>query len=247
MSLRERTRPGLGIIERNSSSSTPTQALPQKPIIPAEGDTVVRALLAFLIGAVVLGGCAAKQRAGSAQAVSAQEDKDRAACVEQSLNNKQTSNENQNSFASCMRAKGYNESKPSGTTANAAKPISDSISSESSSGLSASENYERAVANYNDCVLDHTGNLGACDKQRAIMNRLGKISSRSSLSQSYTLGNTQITQTKNNSGITQGANTASTPQAPSSQMPSPPSLEPSTTSSLPEQIPSPPGDRPTPF
>ena len=172
----------------------------------------MRALLAILIGAVVLGGCAAKQRAGSAQAVSAQEDKDRAACVEQSLNNKQTSNENQNSFASCMRAKGYNESNPSGTTA--AKPISNSITSESSYGLSASENYERAVANYNDCVLDHTGNLGACDKQRAIMDRLGKISSRSSLSQSYTLGNTQITQTKNNSGITQGANTASTPQAP---------------------------------
>ena len=40
------------------------------------------------------------------------------------------------------------------------------------------------------------------------------ISSRSSLSQSYTLGNTQITQTKNTSGIIQGANTANTPQAP---------------------------------
>jgi len=173
----------------------------------------VRAFLTLLIAAVLLGGCASKQRAGSAQAVSAQEDKDRAACVEQTLN-KQTSNENQNSFASCMRAKGYNESNPSGTTANAAKPIRDGITNESSSSLSASENYERAVANYNDCVLDHTGDLGACDKQRAIMNGLGKISSRSSLSQSYTLGNTQITQTKNTSGITQGANTASTPQAP---------------------------------
>src|SRR6516165_10329000 len=115
------------------------------------GRITVRAFLTLLIAAVLLGGCASKQRAGSAQAVSAQEDKDRAACVEQTLN-KQTSNENQNSFA--LRTKGYNESNPSGTTANAAKPIRDGITNESSSSLSASENYERAVANYNDCVLD---------------------------------------------------------------------------------------------
>jgi hypothetical protein len=84
-----------------------------------------------------------------------------------------------------------------GTTANAAKPtISDgskSMTSESSPSLSASEDYERAVANYSDCVLDHTANLPACEKQRAIMDRLGKVSSRSSLSQSYTLANTTNT------------------------------------------------------
>src|SRR5262249_713100 len=74
--------------------------------------------------------------------------------------------------------------------------------------LGASEDYERAVADYNNCVLDHTSNLNACDKQRTIMNGLGKLSSRSSLSQSYTLGNTQITQTNNTSGITQGVNAA---------------------------------------
>jgi uncharacterized lipoprotein YajG len=105
-----------------------------------------------------------------------------------------------------------------GATANAEKPISDGITSESSSSLSASENYERAIANYSDCVLDHTGNLNACEKQRSVMNQLGKMSSRSSLSQSYTLGSTQITQTNNTNGISQGAHTASTPQAPS-QMP----------------------------
>jgi hypothetical protein len=178
------------------------------------GPITVRAFLTLLIAAVLLGGCAAKQRAGSTQAVPAQEDKDRTSCVEQTLNNKQTFNENQNPFVSCMRAKGYNESNPSGTTANAARPITDGITSENSSSISARENYERAVANYNDCVLDHTGNLGACDKQRTVMNGLSKISSRSSSNQSYTLENTQITQTKNTSGITQGANTASTPQAP---------------------------------
>jgi hypothetical protein len=171
------------------------------------------------MGAMLLAGCAAKHGAGSAQAVSAQEDKDRAACVEQSLNNKQSSNENQNSFASCMRAKGYNESNPSGTTANAGKPLigdgMKSVARESSPGPGASEDYERAVADYNNCVLDHTSNLNACEKQRTIMDRLGKFSSRASLSQGYTLGNTQITQTNNTSGITQGANTASTPQAPS--------------------------------
>jgi len=184
----------------------------------------VRALLAILIGAVVLGGCAAKQGAGSAQAVSAQEDKDRAACAEQSLNSKQASKENQDSFASCMRTKGYNESNPSGTTANAGKPlVSDgmkSVARQSIPSLGPSEDYERAVADYNNCVLDHTSNLNACDKQRAIMNGLGKLSSRSSLSQSYTLGNTQITQTNKSSGITQGASAAkSTQSTTSSQIP----------------------------
>jgi hypothetical protein len=106
---------------------------------------------------------------------------------------------------------------PGGTTANTAKPtVSDgfkSTTSENSPSLSVSEDYERAVANYSDCVLDHTANLNACDKQRAIMDRLGKASSRSSLSQSYTLGNTQI---KNTTGIAQGANTANAPQTTSS-------------------------------
>jgi hypothetical protein len=104
-----------------------------------------------------------------------------------------------------------------GTTANAAKPtISDglkSMTSESSPSLSASEDYERAVADYSNCVLDHTANLNACEKQRAIMDRLGKVSSRSSSSQSYTLGNTQI---NNTTGIAQGANTTNTPQTTSS-------------------------------
>ena len=104
-----------------------------------------------------------------------------------------------------------------GTTANAAKPtISDglkSMTSESSPSLSASEDYERAVADYSNCVLDHTANLNACEKQRAIMDRLGKVSSRSSLSQSYTLGNTQI---NNTTGIAQGPNTTNIPQTTSS-------------------------------
>jgi len=178
----------------------------------------VRALLAILIGAVVLGGCAAKQGAGSAQAVSAQEDKDRAACAEQSLNSKQASKENQDSFASCMRTKGYNESNPSGTTANAGKPlVSDGMKSVARESI-PSEDYERVVADYNNCILDHTSNVGACDKQRAIMNGLGKFSSRSSLSQGYE-PTPKISQTTNNAGITQGANTAKTTQATSPQMP----------------------------
>jgi hypothetical protein len=196
--------------------------LPQNSVIPSKGGTIVRALLAFLIGTVVLGGCAAKQGAGSVQAVSTVEDKDRAACVEQSLNNKQTSNENQNSFASCMRAKGYKEFNPSDTTANAGKPLgSDDVKSaarESIPSLGANEDYERAVANYNNCVLDHTSNLNACDKQRAIMNGLGKLSSRSSLSNDYE-PTPKTRQTTNSASITQGANTPKTTEPTSSQMP----------------------------
>ncbi len=129
----------------------------------------MRGFLTLLIGAVLLGGCTAKQTAGSAQAFSAQEDKDRA-------------------------------------------------------GLAASEDYERAVASYSDCILEHTANLSACEKQRAIMNGLGGVFPRSSLSQSYkpTPG---VTQTTNSAGVSQGADTANTPQA---------------TSSLPARIPPPP-------
>jgi hypothetical protein len=101
----------------------------------------VRAFLTLVMGAVLLGGCAAKQKAVSAQAVSAQEDKDRAA------------------------------GKPLATDAS-------KMGRESSPGA-ASEDYERAVANYNDCFLDHTANLSACEKQRLIMDRLGEVSSRS--------------------------------------------------------------------
>jgi hypothetical protein len=50
--------------------------------------------------------------------------------------------------------------------------------------VSATEDYERAIANYNNCILDHTANLSACEKQRAIMNAEGKVLPRSSLSQS---------------------------------------------------------------
>ena len=104
-----------------------------------------------------------------------------------------------------------------GTTANAAKPtISDGLKSTTNESSPASEDYERAVADYNNCVLDHTANLSACEKQQAVMNGLGKVSSRSSLSQSYTLGNTQIT---NTAAMTQGGNTANTTQTTSSQVP----------------------------
>ncbi len=130
----------------------------------------MRAFLSLLIGAVLLGGCAAKPSAGE-------------------------------------------------TTAGAPKPtISDglkSMTSESSPALPASEDYERAVANYTDCVYDHTANLAACEKQRAIMDGLGKVSSRPPR-QSYTLGNTQIT---NTTGVAQGGNTTNTAQATPSQPP----------------------------
>jgi hypothetical protein len=220
------------------------------------------------MGAMLLGGCAAKPTEGSAQAVSAQEDKDRAACLEQQLK-KESYDEHQKSFASCMRARGYHEAKlyPSETTANATNPlIGDglkNIARESTPELAASEGYERAVADYNNCVLEHTANLSACEKQRAIMNGLGKVSSRLSLRQSYQTA-PGFPKTTNTAGITQGANTVNTPRATlsqvpaqipqtpqatpsqtpasiappttSSRMPAPISLAPPTTSSLPAQI-----------
>jgi hypothetical protein len=135
-----------------------------------------------------------------------------------------------------------------GTTANAAKPtISDglkSITSESSPSLSASEDYERAVADYSNCVLDHTANLNACEKQRAIMDRLGKVSSRSSSSQSYTLGNTQI---NNTTGIAQGTNTTNTPQTTSSLPTRTPPTIPEAAEAKPPDARSTPTPTPTPY
>ena len=216
---------------------------------------VVRTFLTMIMGAMLLGGCAAKPTEGSAQAVSAQEDKDRAACLEQALK-KESYNEHQKSFTSCMRARGYRDDKlyPSQTTANARNPlIGDglkNIARQSSPELAASEGYERAVADYNNCVLEHTSNLSACEKQQAIMNGLGKVSSRLSLSQSYQT-TPRISQTTNTAEITQGANTANTTQATLSQAPAripqteqatpsqtpgPISLAPPTTSSLSAQI-----------
>jgi len=46
---------------------------------------------------------------------------------------------------------------------------------ESSPGLAATDAYERAVADYDNCILDHTANLSACEKQRAIMNANTKL------------------------------------------------------------------------
>ena len=196
----------------------------------------MRIFLTVIMGAMLLGGCAAKPTAGSAQAVSAQEDKDAAACLEQPLK-KQSYAEHQKSFASCMSAKGYHDDKlyPSATTANPRNPLisdgSKNIARGSSPELAANEHYERAIADYNNCVLEHTSNLSACAKQQAIMNGLGKVSSRVSLSQSY--------QTTLPPRIPQ------TPQATPSQTPAP--VPPQTTSSLPEQIPPPPRDRPISF
>jgi hypothetical protein len=134
------------------------------------------------MGAILLGGCAAKQDSVAAQAASAQEENDRAACLEQAP----AQSFDEKALAACMRAKGYAADKSSAraTTANVGKPpISDgfnTIAREASPGLPAGEDYERAVTDYNNCLLDHTANLSACEEQRAVMNGDGKVSSRSS-------------------------------------------------------------------
>src|SRR5690349_1058110 len=86
--------------------------------------------------------------------------------------------------------------KPTATSTSAASAqenknsaaISDNLNTiawENSPEFAASEDYERAVADYNNCVLEHTANLGACEKQKAIMNGLGKVSSRLPLRQTH--------------------------------------------------------------
>ena len=200
----------------------------------------MRAFLTVIVGAMLLGSCAAKPTVKSTQAVSAQQDGDSAACLVQPIK-KESYDERQKSFASCMSAKGYHEDKldPSEVTANAGYPlISNGLNDRapaSSPELAAGEAYERAVADYNSCVLEHTSNLSTCQKQQALMNGLGKVSSRLSLSQNYLI-TPRISQTTNTAGITQGANTANTIQATLSQVPARISQTPQAT---PSQTPTP--------
>jgi hypothetical protein len=161
----------------------------------------VQALLTLIVGAVLLGGCAAKQNAVSAQ------------------------NPSETASAGELSA-----------------PDAAKAARESGPGLVTSGDYERAVTDYNNCILDHTTDLSACEKKRAIMNGLGKVSSRSSLSQSYTLGNTQI---NNTTGIAQGANSTNTPQTTSSLPARMPPTIPEAAEAKPPEAPSTP--TPTPF
>jgi hypothetical protein len=139
--------------------------------------------------------------------MSAQEERDRAACLE-GAHGETTYDEK--TFAACMTARGYSEDKlyaggagagADGTAAAAAKPPgSDARSGATASlggnraiaptppgsaarsaaplelnGPAARENYDRAVADYQACLLDHTSNLSQCEKQRAVMNTEAKI------------------------------------------------------------------------
>jgi hypothetical protein len=91
------------------------------------GTNRVRALLMILVGAFLLGGCAAKQKTESNQPVT----------------------------------------EPA--TGGAGQPVSpDNLHL-------ARDEYDRAVANYQNCVLENTANLSACEKQRAAMNTAATI------------------------------------------------------------------------
>ena len=86
----------------------------------------VRVFFTVLISAILLGSCAVKQKADSAQAASTQDDK----------------------------AAGEPPIGPNGI---------------------AREEYDRAVADYQNCLLANTANLSACEKQRGAMNAAATI------------------------------------------------------------------------
>ncbi len=76
-----------------------------------------------------------------------------------------------------MTATGYNGDKLylSGTAAMPPRPMrSDTLDATvpeaNGPAATARESYDRAVADYQSCLLDHTSNVSACEKQRAMMN-----------------------------------------------------------------------------
>jgi len=100
--------------------------------------------------------------------------------------------------------------------------------------------YQSADDEYRACINDNLKNVEKCEARRVQMetNRRTYDNAVAGIKQP---SNSAPTQGANASGIAQSAKTIN---ATSSRLPSPPSLEPSTTSSLSEQIPPPPGDRP---
>jgi hypothetical protein len=139
----------------------------------------VWALLALVVGSVLLGGCAASQKAVPAQGMSAQEERDRAACLEGAHGE---ISYDEKSFSSCMTARGYSEDKlyPGGTTANVGRPSGSDAMNTTARQITdpagaVRENYDRAVADYQSCLLDHTSNLSECEKQRALMDADAKV------------------------------------------------------------------------
>jgi hypothetical protein len=147
---------------------------------------IVRALLALALGTIILGGCAASQKPDSGQQMSAQEERDRAACLGGAHGD---ATYDEKSFAACMTTRGYSEDKqyagattasvggtkastaspPGGAPGNAAPP------NISGPAVAARENYDRAVADYQSCLLDHTANVSECEKQRAVVNAQAKV------------------------------------------------------------------------
>jgi hypothetical protein len=61
------------------------------------------------------------------------------------------------------------------------QPASDTATSRAEPPVSpdnlhlARDEYDRAVTNYQNCVLDNTSNLSACERQRAAMNSAATI------------------------------------------------------------------------
>jgi hypothetical protein len=136
-------------------------------------------LLALALGTIMLGGCAASQKPDSGQQISAQEERDRAACL-QGAHGDATYDEK--SFAACMTARGYSEDKqyPGGATANTGRPPGGDTRgaappNASGPAVVTRENYDRAVADYQACLLDHTANVSECEKQRAMMNAQARV------------------------------------------------------------------------
>jgi hypothetical protein len=139
----------------------------------------VRVFLTLVVGSILLGGCAASEKAVPAQGMSAQEERDRAACLEGAHG--ETSYD-EKTFSSCMTARGYGEDKlyPGGTTANVGRPSGSDTMNTAAQQVrdpagAVRENYDRAVADYQSCLLDHTSNLSECEKQRALMDADAKV------------------------------------------------------------------------
>jgi hypothetical protein len=80
-----------------------------------------------------------------------------------------------------MAAKGYKEDSlyPTETTANAGKPLlSDTLKKmarQGNPGLAARQDYDQAVTNYQNCLIDNPSNPSVCDGQRAIMDADAKV------------------------------------------------------------------------
>ena len=130
----------------------------------------MRSLSMVMAGATLLGGCAAAPPMHWAKPGASQEAfiRDHSACVQRTQLDTRSFSRGE-SLGSCMEALGYKED-PNGNLFPPPEQIATTGPTPIPAAVSAAnEDYQRAVADYRNCLAANPKNVNACEGQRHIM------------------------------------------------------------------------------